>query len=346
MVNQTFAIMTLVFLEQNYINFFIEYHVQQGFNMIYVMVDDSTNFDEDYLIEDRFKPYVKLYYYSDLIKIEHAKNLIEKGVTKANILHETLMDNIYPLVNEDYVILLGIDSFLYLNNLKIDEYLKKHNISDDVAEIFFKWRVILNLEFKPKYNLLETLNTEKVKVYNHCHYFTLAKRSLVLKPHYNSHLFLTNGEAKGYCCGNNFTISQSDDFDKIRYQLLSINYDDNHSCILHYINRDFQNLIVKEVYYWQVNESDRKQNLLKLKYHISNLIKFRRELEFNANSLVENVSINNLFKPDPILEKNFINSEENFKYSIKESGVTKEELHIFLKQYINVDSDELTYLFD
>jgi hypothetical protein len=73
LIEKTYAAIVPVYLEQNYINFFIEYHVALGFNKIYILVDDSTESEENYIIFDELKPYVNLIKYSDLYDKEFTK---------------------------------------------------------------------------------------------------------------------------------------------------------------------------------------------------------------------------------------------------------------------------------
>lgn len=258
MVNSTFAIIAPVYLEHNYINFFIEYHIDLGFNKIYIMIDDSTDIQEEYEIFEELLPFVKIFKYSDFYTQEETDIFMKQCGHKSIVVHKPLIEKIYPLVSEEYIILLGLDSFLYLENMKLLEYFQKYNIKDDVAQICFRWSCLYNYSYKSEYNILNSVNNEKSIIDNfnsRMHYFTLGKKSLVAHPTYDSHHYKLNETKKLFFNGNIIDITPEDNFYNIVDKIKGFNFEQGDSCILHILQRNFQDSLIKKLYCWS------KQNI-------------------------------------------------------------------------------------
>jgi hypothetical protein len=106
----------------------------------------------------------------------------------------------YKYVIEDYTILLGVDSFLYLDNLTIIKFFDKYNIiKHDISQIMFKWIVLVNFDYKSNYNLLKDIHDKKNinKNYNPT-YFTLGNRYKVIHPSNDSHHYVIKNNTHNF----------------------------------------------------------------------------------------------------------------------------------------------------
>jgi hypothetical protein len=53
-MNKTFAIITPILYEHPYINYFIEYHFNLGFDKIYLLIDNFTCEQDEYIINNKY----------------------------------------------------------------------------------------------------------------------------------------------------------------------------------------------------------------------------------------------------------------------------------------------------
>ena len=346
MSDKTFSIITPVFLEHNYINFFIEYHLSLGFDMIYILIDNSTQQQDEYIIFDEFKPYVKMFDINMFYSPKMIYSFLEKK-TKDYLIHASLIDFIYPLVTEDYTILLGVDSFLYLNNLSIRDYFKVNGITENICQIFFRWRCLENTIYSSTYNLFSYIDNnetieEKNAFYND-HYFTMGKRSLVIKPSGDSHLYKIDGSGIGFYEGSVFEINSADNFYTIRNKMNDIKYYNSfHSAsILHYLCRDLQNCLVKEVEYWN-GMVGRDERIKKLKHLILCNSDLRRSRKIINRPDKQSVNINIYFKP--INRGSYYYDDKLYYKIMNECNINKDVLLNWISEFVYIDKLEVSRL--
>jgi len=339
-LNKTFAILSVVLLEHQYINYFIEYHIKLGFNKIYIIIDNSDTIQDEYIIKEEFKPFVIFLDIRTYYTIEEPL----KYAHKSDFIH-TILQKVYKLyIQEDYTILLGIDSFLFLNNLTIQEYFVKYNIPDDVCQIMFKWVQLYNHVNKSRYNLLENIDSnDVVKEYN-MHYFTMGNRKLVIEPSCDSHHYNIK-ESTGKIWYNNsiYNITNNDNFLTI---LNNIGYDTTYEiistgCIYHFLMRDVYDLFIKTYFYWNKNVASYVDNINNIRKVIltnesfdkmNNRLRFINNKNRNNNSVIINVTLNidSINENDCIYSDKFIDlilsqcdiSSEVFDTQIKKFGYT------------------------
>ena len=300
---RTFAIITPVFLEHNYINYFAEYHINLGFDKIYFLVDDLDFIQDDYIInnktiEDKIKFINMTSYTSD----EEIKNYSVHH--KSGIVHK-IIQNFYPEVVEQYTMLLGVDSFLFLNNLTIQEFFTTNNIQDDVCQVFFKWINISN-NSSYKYNLLENVN-EYNKHYNY-HYFTLGNKELVIKPSCDSHYYVVNNQSNiAWFNGNTLLIDNEDNFHTILDKIGNETNEDNtkFGCIYHFVCRGIYDVLIKTYYYWKreikakglirdiiLNNINKDHDRMAYFFYFTNTINYCKEVILNISNNNKDVEYN------------------------------------------------------
>lgn len=326
---KTFSILTPILLEHNYINFFVEYHLNLGFNKIYLLVDNYNIVQDEYIINNK-----SLLDKIVFLDTRNYSNKITHNGCHTNYIHSVLQYIYQTEVFEDYTILLGGDSFLFLNNLTIQEYLIKKNITDDISLIFFKWLVIYNKKYKPTHNIIENINSsEKNKIFD-SHVFTLAKRSDVICPSDDSHWYKMKNE--------NFNVFLND---KIFNLNRSISTHDifNHTggnsradeYIYHFQSRDLMDSLVKALYHWNVDKNKMIQNIRililenKIEAHnylnlrlCSTIICFSNILVVeNNNNIVNNNYTINTKVYDELLSLANLNEEEINSFLIRNNYI-------------------------
>ena len=266
MTKKTFSVLTTVLLEHNYINYFVEYHINLGFDKIYILIDNSTTLQDEYIIyNEEYKKKIEFFDIRDYSD-ESDLCLLENCTHKSAYVHK-ILQKIYRIkMVEDYTILLGIDSFLFLNNLTIQSFFEKYKIGEDISQIFFKWINIFNHTYNSEYNLLDNINSpNKIKNYNY-HYFTLGNRKLVINPSGNSHHYDLNENRNGWFNNSIYNIDKNDNFNTILNKIGNDTNEENTKigCIYHFMMRDIIDLFVKSYYYWNNKSSnDIKRNIIR-----------------------------------------------------------------------------------
>lgn len=261
-MEKTFAIITPILYEHTYINYFIEYHLKLGFDKIYFLIDNFTCEQDEYIINNQsLVDKVKFYYTKDLVSREEQLQYVNHE--KTHIVHRALQ-NVYKYVIEDYTILLGVDSFLYLDNLTIKEFCDKYNlIKLDVSQIMFKWIVLVNFDYKSNYSLLKDIHDKQNihKMYNPT-YFTLGNRHKVNHPSSDTHHYVIKNENDTIWCNNEiYKINNTHNF----YNIVDM-MENNRvriGCIYHFMARDMLDVIIKTYYYWNKSSKVLKESILK-----------------------------------------------------------------------------------
>jgi len=339
---RTFAVITFVLLEHNYINFFVEYHLKLGFNKIYVLVDNIDYEQEEYIIENKeYREKVVFFNSNNYITNEQKLNWSKLYCHKSGLI-QFITQIIYKDVKEDYTILLGVDSFLFLNNLTIQEYFVKFNITDDISQIFFKWVNLYNKTSKLEYNLLKNINNNCCKKeYNH-HFFTLGNRKLVKHPSGDSHHYeLINEECKGFFNNNIYTITNTDNFYTILDKTTHItNYENTKDgCIYHFYIRDCIDPFIKTYYYWSGSTD---KNILKEQiYSFINLDckTYGNRLDYFLKNYYFEIC-----KISMDIENNsYIFNNKYLNLLLNECNITKEQFSTFLAK-IDTDFNYKSYI--
>lgn len=259
----TFAVITPVLFEHKYLNYFIEYHLNLGFDKIYILIDNTVYEQNEYQLKNNLKDKVIFYYIRDFYTTEEL-NYFNTIHHKSGIVHMAIQ-KLYPKVEEDYTILLGVDSFLYLDNLKILDFINKYKIFEkNIALIMFKWINLSNVEYISNYNLLKNINEKKniIKKYE-SHYFTLGKKDRVIHPDGTSHFYEIKNENDNIWCNDKvYEIDKTLGFWDI-YNMFGANDNTRIGCIYHFSLRDIEDAMIKTFYYWNNSSTENKINFIK-----------------------------------------------------------------------------------
>jgi hypothetical protein len=342
---KTFAVITAVLNEHDFLNYFIEYHISIGFNKIYILIDDSTDEQDDYIIKPELLSYVVFYKVTDFFTKAEIKKTLDGWPYKPNLIHTCLQRLYIQKLEEDYCILLGVDSFLYLNGQSIQEFMIAKKIEDDIALIFFQWCCFSsNQQYDYPYNILNTIHEGNMLPFKNNHFFTMSQRKLVDYPSIDSHFYKLKNNVIGWFNDKTYDIDHTClNVWKIMelLQIQSKNIQD-HACIIHLICRGLADCILKFYNQWNPNEFVKREKEKVLYDYIANnnLHNIGIDIVKDTNRLwhLRNVntypdkndtleSIHNTFKDFPAAKKNEIRVAD----LLLKSNITKEQLQQWLK---------------
>ena len=214
-----FCVYTRNFLEEPYLNFFIEHYILLGFDKIIVLKTDN----EPYEVPSEFKKYVEIY-----------------KVCNDGDMTLPVNDHLIKKDNYDWVLCVDIDEILLLDKRykTIHEFVEsKLQSYPDINVFFFRWGMIEKYDVEPYYTLKEIVN--KYKLFSNTHIKSMAKISeLNCVPH--PHLCDVKKP---------FTIFMEDEIignnDGIGHKYTKKSY--NESVLIHLHTRSLNNLILKSI---------------------------------------------------------------------------------------------------
>lgn len=133
------GIVTMVKHEHDFINAWIEYHYKIGFSHFYILVDNLTEKQKDYVIEEQYRQCVTLIHTNHADINFYNEYIQNEGVHLSGILHELLNTKIVKtgIIKEKWVTAIGVDQYVYLNGNTIQEFL--NNIEEKCTQVIFPW---------------------------------------------------------------------------------------------------------------------------------------------------------------------------------------------------------------
>jgi hypothetical protein len=252
----------LVKNEHDYINQFLEHHINIGFEFFYIIVDNLAYTQLNYMdtIADEFKDKIQLFYLdtSNVTQSSWKNNALNNHINYC-IYIQYFNSTIFPLIDSEWICVNAVDSFIYFNNITIDEFF--NNISEDVDQIAIPWLVLLNSDDTNNEDFLHNMDN----YYNmpHSHTFVCAKKSKVLGLTRIDHFFLTKKQKQIiYLPINNTYIETSDKdlvsivFPKSIFDIQSI--PSSSVFAIHVMLRNYDEFVIKDYFSWKViNETNR-----------------------------------------------------------------------------------------
>jgi len=264
--------------EHDYINQFLEHHINIGFDIFYIIVDNLAYTQINYMdvIADEFKNKIKLFYLDTTFASNTWKNNASNNLVDGNIYIEYFNSILFPLIDSEWLCINAVDSFMYFNNKTIDDFF--NNIRQDVDQIAIPWLVLLNSDNTCNEDFLHNMD----KYYNikHNHTFACAKMSNILGLSHTDHFFLSKKEKQIIYSPLNDTYIETCDknlvsivFPKSTFDIQSISYSSVFS--IHVMLRNYDEVIIKDYFSWKViNETNRNA-----------LEKLIKNVDFNSYSL-------------------------------------------------------------
>ena len=339
----TFAIFTTLKFEHSYINQFIEHHLNLGFNFFYLIVDnlDPTHIQNDYnlIIKDEFKSFVKLYNMSTDYYIQNTQLTIHDYFI--SYFNNTILQDI----KEDWVLVLGCDSFMYFDGDTVHNYVK--NLNSNIFQISFPMYMLYNLNNINYDDLCHTLNN--YYTIPAMYMYSMARVNNIKCLDRTSHYFLsTSNDHVIYLPDNkNINIHNNNiNFDELLCKSSFNIFDINHTNFFafHFYFRCYDELIIKDLLYWNLINNNKKQSFKLLLLDCINEQKLTKEIFLKNNyggsrikhimSLSEHLKLNNITENFNIINfKNFNNeiyNTELIENILKEINISKEEYKLFI----------------
>ena len=139
----------ILYLIIDYINQFIEHHLNIGFNFFYIIVDnlDFEQIDYKNIISSKYHQNIKLYNMDKNFNFKYYQELINNNGNTHNYWINYFNNVVLKDVTEDWLLIEGCDSFLYLNGLNINNFINNVlKINKNTFQIAFPWLSAYNLE--------------------------------------------------------------------------------------------------------------------------------------------------------------------------------------------------------
>ena len=340
----TFAIISPVLYEHLFINYFIQYHLNMGFNHIYILIDDINVKQDPYIIDNKCTSQVTFVNMTSIVNQEE----INKNRSHHSDLVHYAIQKYYPNVNETYTILLGSDSFLYLGGLNIHVFFNINiDENENISQIFFRWLVIVNRKLFANVNLmselsLDNLKQNKITLFDSNHFFTMGKKINVIEPCNNSHYYNVKGDTICWYNKSIFKLENSNNnFNYIAEKLYTHPDILVNGCILHFQLRDLNDMLIKTCFSWKKNNIEDIKNLLH--NNVKEYANYKKRLllcskKFNWKSPLEEQFITYINNNSSLFPNIVTNKELVLLDKIQNNGLTMEMLNIVnidINNYIN-----------
>jgi hypothetical protein len=282
----TASIITLAKHEHDFINAWIEYHYKIGFNHFYVLVDNITEKQKKYVIQEQFKHCVSFIYTNDADIHFYKASLQVEQEHLSGVLHELLNNKIVNtgIIKEEWVTALGIDQYFYLNgNNTIQEYLNK--IEEKCTQIIFPWSFCFFNNNNSKFdNFLENCKSYK-NVYGwEGHSNGLIRRCNLSKMNGNSHSFESRTPKQKVFIINEYYIMPSNldtyyFFDIVQQKLNTLPFDKIKISSFHILLRNVNEYFIKPRLCWNCKNKNNEEENNSYFYNLSLNIKNNTNIE-------------------------------------------------------------------
>lgn len=339
MIN-TASIVSFMKYEHDFINQWIEYHIQHGFSHFYLLIDNIIEEQPEYEINELFRDKVTLINLNeDLFIKQYGCSLSEyykKGCDHSFFLHNSLNKQIFNnnIIKEDWVTTIGIDQFIYFNGLTIQQYLE--TIDETCTQIIFPWSISsVNNENLPYDYLMKNVNLYKCKYGWAGHSNGLIKTNNLLCISHDSHNFVSkSSQQKVFILNEYFTmncnLNTQNVFHIVDSKMKEINFDNLNISSFHFIVRNVHEIIIKIFFYWNrdaninilIDNIKDKSNEISIKNWFRNYPHIKTVFSKNLN--IPNVcclNTNNMYN------KLIINKLKNY-------DITEEEYNEWIRKLI------------
>jgi hypothetical protein len=263
------CIISTIKYEHDFINQWIEYHLNIGFTHFYLLIDNVLDKQHKYIINDIYIKHVTFFECDKQIFINIFG--IEPETIKTHIsgyIHELINILIVPNIKEDWTTAIGIDQFIYLNGNTIQTYL--HNIIPICDQIIMPWLVCASNFQTHSYDCLMENILNYVCRYGHeGHSNGLIKTNNLHKLNNDSHTFISKSKNQNVyiideCHVMNNTLNTRFVFDIVLNKINLLDIEQFKIGSFHFFLRNKQELVIKKFFYWN------KHNICELIENIKN----------------------------------------------------------------------------
>ncbi len=255
-----YAILTCALHEHAYINTFVSYYINLGFDVIYILCDQNQPSYDSYLF-----PTLKSY-----VRCIHMKYTLKPGETFDGI-QMRYYQKVIRMIPHEWIFLCDIDEFLYLSSGNIKTYMNSIN-HKSVSQISFPWMIVDSLKPDAEYtHLFDILDNASWHTNRHVKsIFRKADFERITSTHYAHVKGLTR------VGGREEKVAKPLYEDRFNVDF----YKSDATFIIHFHTRSFENNIIKILTAQYSGKSDHNQrtkliSLVKAGNHdLSSLTKF------------------------------------------------------------------------
>ena len=255
--------------EHDFINQWVEYHVKIGFSHFYILIDNILEKQPEYIINDNISKYVTLINMdeNDVIKYfgNTISNVLNPHMHISFITHQLINHKIINanLIKEDWVTAIGIDQFIYLNGITIQEYLL--NLDEKCTQIIFPWSYCCHNINDSNYDyFLKNINLYKcdyAKSRGHSNGMIKTKNMLAIDT--TSHGFTSKSHTQYvhvideyYHMGSRLDIMYI--FKIVNEKLINMSFNDLKISSFHIVLRNINEYFIKGFFYWKRDKNNNK----------------------------------------------------------------------------------------
>ena len=336
-----YAICTILKFEHDYINQFIEHHLNIGFDSFYIIIDNLDFKQAEYInvIHDKFFKYIKLFNLDKSFDEQLYINLKINKCSTHSYWIKYFNQIVLPEVKEDWLLMIGGDSFLYLDGKNINEYMNNIlTVNNNIFQVAFPWLAGYNLDNKPIDNFCNEIN--KLHFQYHNHTYGMGKVSNIEYLDESSHYFVPKTREQIIYIPENIILNmgkQINAFDIFKNNKFNINENSN-VFALHVQLRNYDEIIIKDLYSWNMCNDDRRSllNSLLTQNNTSNFISNTKA--FRLNYILNNSCTKIKEKQLNVANNNFINLNKYNKTVImellKSINIKYEQYELFINTLI------------
>ena len=282
-----YVVYTRAYYEEPYLDFFIEHYIKLGFDLIIILISESSK----YKCPKEFQSYVKLQKFT--------KNLGDGLLNKYDYL-------IKKKKKYSWILDCDVDEFLFLNNEynDIKEYVNSKILFEPKINIFyFRWAMIEKIDNKNIDNFNDLLI--KYPLYNHFCIKSMFKSS-DYESFENPHTVKLNTDYNIYFEGKTYSNFMRNNSHNNPHQ--SFNYDMyKDSVLIHYHSRNLNNTIMKSIF----TVFNRKADIEKLQNLINHQTEINLEDFINALTGTKKNKINMIIDTMKLSKCNDLSTKYN-----------------------------------
>ena len=357
-INNSIGLLTIIKNEHDFINPWIEYYSKIGIDYFYLLIDNSTYKQDEYIIDPLYKDIISIYYIDNL------------SVCNSGTIHLQL-NRIISQIKENWTFMAAPDMYYYFNGKSLKDMVQ--NIKPECTQVAIPWIAVFNIYDENIDNLLENINLFKNN--NHDHTSPIGRTKYIKELSPDSHNFISNRvvdiiliEGKYYNYKGRINVPRR------TYEIFRIahtqatnnkytitNY--KHGVFFHIQLRNLNEIFVKDFFSWK-NYYCLNKNVV----HFRNIIKFKdnyfhgfiesHRFRYIMDDFVQNLhdSNYNLNIPTCTLKNTTTYYTKLINQLLTLSGTSSDEFNkwkqnivIYLKYKLNVNYsllDNIPYPFD
>jgi hypothetical protein len=338
------SIVTMVKHEHDFINAWIEYHYKLGFSHFYILVDNITEKQKDYVIEEQYRQYVSLIHTNDDDINFYNEYIQNDGAHLSGVLHGLLNKKIIQnnIIKEQWVTVVGVDQYIYLNSNTIQEYL--NHIEEKCTQVIFPWSFcFINNNNSNFDNFLENCKSYKSIYSLGGHSNGIIRTCNLLYLSGDSHSFVSKTPQQKVFIINEYYIMPNhlhsfDFFDIAQQKLNTLPFDQIKMSSFHILLRNVNEFFIKHKFSWNRTKQHNQDEINNYFFNLSANIKHNSNIDKgfrwgseNRNEFLEK-QIELKF---PKLE--ITNGSEHYDTLIlnhlNQHGVQKEEFEVWKKNF-------------